>query len=54
MTDWPIGLSTGCFYHQSILDCLLVIRESGFSTIEICSSPTHLDYHNPASGAARG
>ena len=48
MTDWPIGLSTGCFYHQSILDCLPVIRESGFSTIEICSSPTHLDYHDPA------
>jgi Sugar phosphate isomerases/epimerases len=48
MTDWPIGLSTGCFYHQSILDCLSVIRESGFSTIEICSSPTHLDYHDPA------
>lgn len=47
MTDWPIGLSTGCFYHQSILDCLPVIRESGFSTIEICSSPTHLDYHDP-------
>lgn len=48
MTDWPIGLSTGCFYHQSILDCLPLIRESGFSTIEICSSPTHLDYHDPA------
>ena len=48
MTDWPIGLSTGCFYHQSILDCLFVIRESGFSTIEICSSPSHLDYRDPA------
>jgi len=48
MTDWPIGLSTGCFYHQSILDCLPVIRESGFGTIEICSSPTHFDYHDPA------
>jgi sugar phosphate isomerase/epimerase len=48
MTDWPIGLSTGCFYHQSILDCLPVIRASGFSMIEICSSPTHLDYHDPA------
>lgn len=47
MTDWPIGLSTGFFYHQSILDCLPVIRESGFSTVEICSSPTHLDYHDP-------
>jgi sugar phosphate isomerase/epimerase len=47
MTDWPIGLSTGCFYHRSILDCLSVIRESGFSAIEVCSSPTHLDYHDP-------
>lgn len=46
MTDWPIGLSTGCFYHQSILDCLSVIRESGFSTIEVCSSPSHLDYRD--------
>jgi sugar phosphate isomerase/epimerase len=48
MTDWPIGLSTGCFYHQSILDCLAMIRESGFSAIEICSSASHLDYRNPA------
>ncbi len=48
MTDWPIGLSTGCFYHQSILDCLPMIRESGFSIIEVCSSPTHLDYHDSA------
>jgi sugar phosphate isomerase/epimerase len=48
MTDWPIGLSTGCFYHQSILDCLAVIRESGFSMIEICSSFSHLDYRDPA------
>jgi sugar phosphate isomerase/epimerase len=48
MTDWLIGLSTGCFYHQSILDCLPVIRESGFSTVEICSSPSHLDYHDPS------
>jgi len=48
MTDWLIGLSTGCFYNQSIFDCLAQIRESGFSTIEICSSPTHLDYHDPS------
>jgi sugar phosphate isomerase/epimerase len=48
MTDWPIGLSTGCFYHQSILDCLPLMRESGFSTVEICSSPSHLDYHSRA------
>jgi sugar phosphate isomerase/epimerase len=45
MTSWPIGLSTGCFYHQSILECLLLIRESGFSMIEVCSSPEHLDFH---------
>jgi sugar phosphate isomerase/epimerase len=46
MPDWPIGLSTGCFYHQSIFDCLPLIRESGFSMIEVCSSPAHLDFHN--------
>jgi sugar phosphate isomerase/epimerase len=46
MTNWPIGLSTGCFYQQSILDCLETIRESGFSLIEVCSSPRHLDYHD--------
>ena len=46
MTSWPIGLSTGCFYHQSIFDCLPLIRESGFSMIEVCSSPEHLDFHD--------
>ena len=46
MTSWPIGLSTGCFYHQNILDCLPLIRESGFSMIEVCSSPEHLDFHD--------
>ena len=46
MINWRIGLSTGCFYNQSILDCLPLIRESGFSTIEVCSSPAHLDFHD--------
>jgi sugar phosphate isomerase/epimerase len=46
MTNWPVGLSTGCFYHQSILDCLPLIRESGFSMIEVCSSPEHLDFYD--------
>jgi sugar phosphate isomerase/epimerase len=46
MINWPVGLSTGCFYHQSILECLPVIRESGFSMIEVCSSPEHLDFHD--------
>ena len=46
MTSWPIGLSTGCFYHQNILDCLPLIRESGFSMIEVCSSPEHLHFRD--------
>ena len=46
MTNWPVGLSTGCFYHQSILECLPVIRESGFSIIEVCSSPEHLHFRD--------
>ncbi|MFZ0711439.1 MAG: sugar phosphate isomerase/epimerase family protein [Terrimicrobiaceae bacterium] len=46
MTTWPIGLSTGCFYQKSIIDCLEVIRASGFSFIEVCSSASHLDYHD--------
>lgn len=46
MINWRIGLSTGCFYNQNILDCLALIRESGFDTIEVCSSPAHLDYHD--------
>ncbi len=48
MTNWPVGLSTGCFYQQNILDCLEIIRASGFSMIEVCSSPPHLDYHDVA------
>jgi sugar phosphate isomerase/epimerase len=48
MSDWPVGLSTGCFYQQSIFDCLDAILAGGFSLIEICSSPTHLDYHDLA------
>ena len=48
MIDWPVGLSTGCFYNQSIFDCLEAIRNAGFSMIEICSFPKHLDYHDTA------
>ena len=46
MSDWAIGLSTGCFWKTSIFDCLEDIRDSGFSRIEICSFPAHLDYHD--------
>ena len=48
MHNWPIGLSTGCFYRQSIFDCLEPIRASGFSMIEVCFSPSHLDYRDLA------
>ena len=30
MLDWPVGLSTGCFYRTSIFDCLERIREDFF------------------------
>jgi len=46
MNTWPIGLSTGCFYKRSIFDILHEVRASGFSEIEICSFPLHLDYHH--------
>ncbi len=46
MIEWPIALSTGCFYRRSIFDVLESVRDSGFHLIEVCSSPTHLDYHN--------
>ncbi len=46
MSDWPIGLSTGCFYRQSIFDCLEPLRNGGFNLVEICSFPRHLDYHD--------
>lgn len=46
MSDWAVGLSTGCFLHSNILDCLEPIRASGFARLEICSFPAHLDYHD--------
>jgi sugar phosphate isomerase/epimerase len=46
MSEWPIGLSTGCFYKTNIFECLKPIRDAGFSMIEVCSFPAHLDYHD--------
>lgn len=46
MSDWAMGLSTGCFWQTSIFECLEDVRNSGFGRIEVCSSPTHLDYHD--------
>jgi sugar phosphate isomerase/epimerase len=46
MKPWNIGLSTGCFYMRRIFDVMDAVRESGFESIEVCSFPSHLDYHN--------
>lgn len=54
MSNWPIGLSTGCFYKTSIFDCLEPIRAAGFSMIEVCSFPAHLDYHDSDAVARAG
>lgn len=46
MSDWPCGISTGCFYKTDILQALPTVRDGGFNLIEVCSFPAHLDYHN--------
>jgi len=46
MSDWPCGISTGCFYQTNITDVLPVVKDGGFTTIEVCSFPAHLDYHD--------
>lgn len=48
MNDWPIALSTGCFYRRSIFDVLDAVKSAGFREIEVCSFPKHLDYHQAA------
>ncbi len=46
MSDWPIGISTGCFYFMNFFECIEPICRGGFSMIEVASSKTHLDYHD--------
>ena len=46
--EWPVGLSTGCFAEIRLVDCLEPIRDAGFGMIEVCSLPSHLDYHDHA------
>ncbi|BBO34321.1 sugar phosphate isomerase/epimerase family protein [Lacipirellula parvula] len=48
MSDWPIGISTGAFYQRPILKCLEDIRDAGFTIVEICSYPAHLNYRDLA------
>jgi sugar phosphate isomerase/epimerase len=47
MSYWPCGISTGCFYKTDILHALPIVRDGGFTMIEVCSFPEHLDYHDP-------
>jgi sugar phosphate isomerase/epimerase len=47
MNTWPCGISTGCFYKTDILEALPIVRDGGFNLIEVCSFPSHLDYHDP-------
>jgi len=51
MSDWPVGISTGCFYYMNFFDCIEPICRGGFSMIEIASSRSHLDYHDRAAMA---
>lgn len=46
MSDWPCGISTGCFYKTDILQALPIVRNGGFNLIEVCSFPAHLNYHD--------
>jgi sugar phosphate isomerase/epimerase len=46
MSDWPIGISTGCFYRTPITGVLEDIRDGGFTLLEICSFPDHLPYND--------
>jgi sugar phosphate isomerase/epimerase len=43
MMEWPVGLSTGCFYKTPILDALESIRGSGFTILELSSASSHLN-----------
>lgn len=52
MSDWPIGISTGAFYQRRIGGCLESIRDAGFTIVEICSYPAHLNYRDLAEVAA--
>jgi sugar phosphate isomerase/epimerase len=52
MREWPVGLSTGCFFDRPFAECLPAIRDAGFSRLEICSFPAHLDYRDRAAVAA--
>ncbi len=56
MSDWPCGISTGCFYQTDIREILHEVKDGGFTMIEVCSFPAHLDYHDKgrvADAAAR-
>lgn len=46
MNPWPILLSTGCFHSRGIFGVLGALHDAGFAELEICSSPSHLNYRD--------
>ena len=49
MTDWAVGLSTGCLYHYKLNDVLEPVRAKGFHQIETGANREHFDYDDPVS-----
>lgn len=43
---WPLALSTGILINKPLTGVLELIKESGFSSIEIAASLSHFDYHD--------
>lgn len=41
------SISTGCFYRSPIREVLPWFSRFGFTNLEICSFPAHLDFHDP-------
>ncbi|MBD3378980.1 MAG: TIM barrel protein [Candidatus Omnitrophica bacterium] len=46
MESLVVALSTGCFYKESFFDVLEEVKHAGFSSVEVCSFPRHLDFHD--------
>lgn len=44
MRDWSFALSTGCLGQLKFIDCLPLVRDHGFTSVEVCSLRSHLDY----------
>lgn len=43
---WPIGLSTGVYYAEPLLEVIPHLHALGLPLLEVCSFPAHFDYHD--------